>query len=137
VVSASVRAWHHLVVYFMLLAAAIAILVGVVVVAMGGGGEIARFHRDVPLVPPQISRAAEIRELRLPLGLFGYEAESADAALAAAARLLTEQDAEITRLRAEVWRLTAQPNGDAAADSANAKRQEASGAVSGQPQRQP
>jgi hypothetical protein len=120
VVSASVCAWHHLVVYFMLLAAAIAILVGVVVVAMGGGGEIARFHRDLPLVPPQISRAADIRELRLPLGLFGYEAETADAALAAAARLLAEQDAEIARLRAELWRLTAQANGDAAADSADA-----------------
>jgi hypothetical protein len=124
-------------VYFMLLAAAIAILVGVVVVAMGRGGELVRLRRDLPPVPPRITTAADIGALDLPLALFGYEAETADAALAAAARLLAEQDAEIARLRAELWRLTAQANGDPAADSADAKRQEARDAVSGQPQPQP
>lgn len=126
--------------YFVLLAAAIAILVGVVVVAMGRGGEIVRFHRDlplVPLVPPRTSTAAHIGTLQLPLGLFGYQPEAADAAFAAAARLLAEQDAEITRLRAELWRLTTRPNGDAAADSAESERHDARDAVSGQPQPQP
>jgi hypothetical protein len=124
-------------VYFVLLAAAIAILVGVVVVAMGGGGEIVRFHRDLPLVPPPIRTAADIGTLQFPLGLFGYQAEATEAALAAAARLLAEQDAEIARLRAELWQLTARPNGDAAADTADSGRHDAPDAVSGQPQPQP
>jgi len=136
VVSASACAWHHLVVYFVLLAAAIAILVGVVVVAMGRGGEIVRFHRDAPLVPLRIRTAADVATLRLPLGLFGYDEPATDAALEVAARLLAEQDAEITRLRAELWRLTAQQNGDAAADSADGERQQARDAVSGQPRPQ-
>jgi hypothetical protein len=124
-------------VYFVLLAAAIAILVGVVVVAMGCGGEIVRFDRDAPLVPPRIRTATDIATLSLPLGLFGYQEQAADAALDAAARLLAEQDAEIARLRAELWRLTVQPNGGAAADSADSERQEARDAVNGQPQPQP
>ena len=139
-VPASGCSWHHLVVYFVLLAAAIAILVGVVVVAMGRGGEIVRFHRDlplVPLVPSRTSTAADIATLRLPLGLFGYQPEAADAAFAAAARLLAEQDAEIARLRAELWQLTARPNGDAAADTADSGRHDAPDAVSGQAQPQP
>ncbi len=135
-VSASACTWHHLVVYFVLLAAAIAILVGVVVVAMGRGGEIVRFHRDLPLVPLRIRTAADVATLRLPLGLFGYDEPATDAALEVAARLLAEQDAEITRLRAELWRLTAQQNGDAAADSADGERQQARDAVSGQPRPQ-
>jgi hypothetical protein len=124
-------------VYFVLLMAALAILVGVVVVAMGRGGELVRSHRDLPPVPPRIRTAADVGTLRLPLGLFGYQAEAADAALAAAARLLAEQDAEITRLRAELWRPSAGPNGDAAADSAHSKGQQTWDAVSGQPQPQP
>ena len=135
--SASPRAWHHLVVYFVLLAAAMAILVGVVVVAMGRGGEIVRFHRDLPLVPLRIRTAADIATLSLPLGLFGYQEQAADAALDAAARLLAEQDAEIARLRAELWRVTVQPNGDAAADSADSEHHGARNAVGGQPQPQP
>jgi hypothetical protein len=136
-VPAAARAWHHLVVYFVLLAAAIAILVGVVVVAMGRGGEIVRFHRDLPLVPPRISTAADIRTLHLPLALFGYQDEAADAALAGAARLLAEQDAEIARLRAQLRRLTVAPNGDAGPDTADSEGQDTPDAVSGQPQPQP
>jgi hypothetical protein len=136
-VPASARAWHHLVVYFVLFAAAIAILVGVVVVAMGRGGEIVRFHRDLPLVPPRISTAADVGTLRLPLALFGYQDEAADAALAAAARLLAEQDAEIAQLRARLLRLTVAPNGDAAQDTAASEREETPDAVSGQPRPQP
>jgi len=124
-------------VYFVLLAAAIAILAGLVAVAMGHGGEIVRFRRDLPLVRPRIRTAADMATLRLPLGLFGYQQQAADAALDAAARLLAEQDAEITRLRAELWRRTAQNNGDPAADSADGERQQARDAVSGQPQPQP
>jgi len=120
-----------------LLAAAIAILVGAVVVAMGGGGEIVRFHRDRPLVPPRITAAADIGTLDLPLALFGYQDEAADAAFTAAARLLAEQDAEITRLRAQLRRLTLRPDGDAAPDMAASERQETWDAVSGQPQPQP
>lgn len=123
--------------YFVLLAIAIAILVGVVVVAMGRGGDMVRFHRDLPLVAPRIGTAADIATLRLPLGLFGYQEQAADAALDAAARLLAERDAEITRLREELWRLTVRPDVDAGADSADGERQEAPDAVSGQPQPQP
>ena len=136
-VPASACAWHHLVVYFVLLAAAIAILVGVVVVAMGRGGELARFRRDLPPVPPRITTAADIGALDLPLALFGYQDEAADAAFAAAAKLLVEQDAEITRLRAQVGRLTVPPNGDAAPNMAASERQQTRDAVSGQPQPQP
>jgi hypothetical protein len=92
-------------VYFVLLAAALAILAGVVVVAMGRGGEIAQSRRDVPVRPPRIRTAADIAMLRLPFGAFGYQEHATDEALDAAARLIAEQDAEIARLREELWRM--------------------------------
>ena len=94
--------------YFVLLAAALAILAGVVVVAMGRGGEIAPSRRDVPVRPPRIRTAADVAMLRLPLGVFGYAELATDEALDAAARLIAEQDAEIARLRHELWRMRAQ-----------------------------
>ena len=90
--------------YFVLLAAALAILAGVVVVAMGRGGEIARSRRDLPIRPPRIRSARDVARLRLPIGLLGYQEQATDEALDAAARLIAEQEAEIARLREEVWR---------------------------------
>jgi hypothetical protein len=92
-------------VYFVLLAAALAILAGVVVVAMGKGGEIAQSRRDLPLLPARIRTAADVTMLRLPLGLYGYAEDATDEALDAAARLIAEQNAEIARLRDELWRM--------------------------------
>jgi hypothetical protein len=94
-------------VYFVLLTAALAILAGVVVIAMGRGGEIARFGRDLPITSPQIKAGSDLTLLQLPMGLFGYQEHATRVALNAAARLLAEQDAEITRLREEVARLSA------------------------------
>jgi hypothetical protein len=102
-----------LVVYFVLLAAAVAILAGVVAVAMGWGGELTISRRDLPVIPPRIRTASDLARLRLPLGLFGYQAESADEILQALAGRLAERDAEIARLREEVQWLGAQRNGSA------------------------
>jgi uncharacterized small protein (DUF1192 family) len=95
-------------VYFVLLAAALAILAGVVAVAMGSGGELTITRRDLPVIPPRIRSASDVARLRLPLGLFGYQAESADEVLIVLAGRLAEQDAQIARLRDEVYRLGAQ-----------------------------
>ena len=99
--------------YFVLLAAAVAILTGVVAVAMGWGGELAITRRDLPVIPPRIRTASDVARLRLPLGLFGYQAESADEVLQVLAGRLAERDAEIARLRAEVQWLGAQLSGGA------------------------
>jgi hypothetical protein len=100
-------------VYFVLLAAAVAILAGVVAVAMGWGGELAISRRDLPVIPPRIRTASDVARLRLPLGLFGYQAESADEVLDALATQLAERDAEIARLREEVRWLGTQRSGSA------------------------
>ncbi|MDR2988382.1 MAG: hypothetical protein LBV34_26470 [Nocardiopsaceae bacterium] len=96
--------------YFVLLAAAIAILAGVVAVAMGRGGEISRSRRDQPDHPPRVRSAADVARLQLPVGLLGYKVDVTDQALNAAARLIADQEAEIERLREQVWRLRPQPS---------------------------
>ena len=101
--------------YLVLLAAAVAILAGVVAVAMGGGGELAISRRDLPVIPPRIRTASDLARLRLPLGLFGYQTDSADEVLQVLASHLAERDAEIARLRQEVQWLGAQRNGSASA----------------------
>lgn len=116
--------------YFVLLAAAIAILVGVVMVAMGWGGEITAFRRDLPMVRSLIRGAADVSMLRLPVGLFGYQQQTADDALDAVAGLLAERDAEIARLREEVWRLGGPRTADAVTpydDAAGQRSDEAVG----------
>jgi hypothetical protein len=50
--------------------------------------------------------------LRLPFGLLGYQEQATDEALDAAARLIADQEAEIARLREEVWRLRPQRSQD-------------------------
>jgi hypothetical protein len=100
-------------VYLVLLAAAVAILAGVVAVAMGAGGELGISRRDLPVIPPRIRTASDLARLRLPLGLFGYQTESADEVLQVVAGHLAERDAEIARLRQEVQWLGAQRNGSA------------------------
>ncbi len=102
--------------YFVLLASALAILAGVVAVARGWGGEIARSDRDLPVLPPRIRSARDVARLRLPIGLLGYQEQATDDALDAAARLIAEQEAEIARLREEVWRLRPQRIQETVAD---------------------
>ena len=97
--------------YFVLLAAAVAILAGVVAVAMGWGGELAISRRDLAVLAPRIRTASDVARLRLPLGLFGYQTESADEVLHVLAARLDERDAEIARLREEVQRLGAESPG--------------------------
>jgi hypothetical protein len=77
---------------------------------MGRGGEIVRSERDQPVHPPRIRSAADVARLRLPVGQLGYQEQATDQALNAAARLIAEQEAEIERLREEVWRLRPQRN---------------------------
>ncbi len=96
-----------LVVPFVLLAAAIAILSGVVVTAMGRGGELTIFHRDLPAEHFQLRSVADVANLRLPAGFFGYQEQATSAALRDIVGLLASQEAEIARLREEVWRLSA------------------------------
>jgi hypothetical protein len=110
-------------VYFVLLASALAILAGVVAVAMGRGGEIARSQRDLPVLPPRIRSASDVARLRLPIGLLGYQEQATDDALDAAARLIADQEAEIARLREEVWRLRPQRNQEMLADGLNGDAQ--------------
>ena len=93
----------------MLLAAAGAILGGVVVVAMGRGGQIADFRRDIPVLAVRFRTPDEVALARLPLGLFGYQAQATGDALAAAAALVDERDAEIAELRRELSRFGAEP----------------------------
>jgi hypothetical protein len=116
-------------VYFVLLASALAILAGVVAVAKGRGGEIARSERDLPVLPPRIRSARDVARLRLPIGLLGYQEHATDDALDAAARLIAEQEAEIARLREEVWRLRPQRNQETVTGQVNADAQ--SGAADG------
>jgi hypothetical protein len=103
-------------VYLVLLATALAILAGVVAVAKGRGGEIARSRRDLPVLPPRIRSANDVARLQLPIGLLGYSEQATDDALDAAARLIAEQQAEIARLREEVWRMRPQRNQETLAD---------------------
>jgi hypothetical protein len=96
-----------------LLLAAAAILGGVLAVAMGRGGELAVFSRDVPVAPIRARTPADVAMLRLPLGLFGYQQQATADALRAVAGLLDERDAEINRLRDEIWRLGLRAGPDA------------------------
>jgi hypothetical protein len=98
-------------VYFVLLAAAIAILAGVVAVAMGWGGEMAASSRDLPQFPLWASTASDVAMMRLPAGLLGYQREATDQALYAISLLVADRDAEIARLRDELWRLGAPERG--------------------------
>ncbi len=88
--------------YFVLLAAALAILAGVVAVAMGHGGEMAEFSPDRPARAFRLTSAADVAALRLPVGLLGYQQQSADEALRAVMVVLAEHEAEIARLRADL-----------------------------------
>jgi hypothetical protein len=110
-------------VYLVLLATALAILAGVVAVAKGRGGEIARSRRDLPVLPPRIRSASDVARLQLPIGLLGYSEQATDDALDAAARLIAEQEAEIARLREEVWRLRPQRNQEMLADGVDGDAQ--------------
>lgn len=98
--------------YFVLLAAAIAILAGVVAVAMGWGGELAASSRDLPPVSLWATSAADVAMLRLPAGVLGYQREATDQALYAISLLVSDRDAEIARLRDEVWRLSVPERGE-------------------------
>lgn len=109
--------------YLVLLATALAILAGVVAVAKGRGGEIARSRRDLPVLPPRIRSASDVARLQLPIGLLGYSEQATDDALDAAARLIAEQEAEIARLREEVWRLRPQRNQEMLADGVDGDAQ--------------
>jgi hypothetical protein len=110
-------------VYLVLLATALAILASVVAVAKGRGGEIARSRRDLPVLPPRIRSASDVARLQLPIGLLGYSEQATDDALDAAARLIDEQEAEIARLREEVWRLRPQRNQETLADGVDGDAQ--------------
>src|SRR5579859_6354136 len=114
-VSARAAPWHDSGVYLVLLAA-VAILTGVVAVAMGWGGEMVASSRDLPAVALRARTAAEVAMLQLPTGLLGYQREATDAAIHSISELVAEREAEIARLREEVWQLSEhQPDGQLAA----------------------
>jgi hypothetical protein len=127
-------------VYLVLLVAAGAILGGVVVVAMGRGGQIATFRRDIPVPAVRFFTPDEVALARLPLAFFGYQVQATGDALAAAAALVDERDAEIAELRRELSRFgggsmgggSAGPGAAAPADSvAAADSREADDALGG------
>ena len=116
--------------YLVLLLAAAAILGGVVAVAMGYGGELGLFRRDLPEYRFRLRSPDDVAALRLPIALLGYQERATGDALRQIARLLSERDAEIARLRDEVRLLSAE---QAAAGS----HPPGQGAAAGQPSPQP
>jgi hypothetical protein len=90
---------------FVLLIVAVAILGGVWAVATGRGGELVTFRRDVADWPALLRTPADVAGVRLPLGIFGYQAEATSVVLTHLTGLLAERDAEIARLRGDLERL--------------------------------
>ncbi len=88
--------------YLVLLLAAAAIIAGVVVVAMGRGGELALVPRDLPLTATELRTPADVALVRLPLAPLGFQVQATTEALACAARLLAEREAELSALRGEL-----------------------------------
>src|SRR5262249_14194219 len=89
---------------------------------MGRGGEMARAHRDLPMVPPVIRSATDLAMLRLPIAPLGYHEQVADAALAAVAAVLADRDAEIAGLREELRWLRAERRAGAGAVALDSDR---------------
>ncbi len=96
-----------------LLAAAAAIIVGVIAAALGRGGELAHFAADAPRWDAELATAADVALLRPPSALFGYSPHVTDDALGQIARLITERDVEIARLRSRVAALQDRPDAPA------------------------
>ena len=92
----------------LLAAAAAVIAVGMIVVAAGHGGEITEFSPDVPPHETDITTAADVALLRLPVApvvLGGYHRSSTDEVLNLVARAVTERDVEIAMLRRQIAHL--------------------------------
>ena len=116
--------------YLVLLLAAGAVLGGVVVVAMGRGGQIAIFRPDIPVPALRFRTPDDVALAKLPLALFGYQVQATGDALAAAAALVDERDAQIAELRRELLRLTAFGPGGSAGPAGSAEPAVAIGGVS-------
>jgi len=89
----------------LLAAAAAVIAVGMIVVAAGHGGEITEFSPDVPPHETDITTAADVALLRLPVApvvLGGYHRPATDEVLNLVARAVTERDIEIAMLRRQI-----------------------------------
>jgi hypothetical protein len=92
----------------LLVAAAAVIAVGMIVVAAGRGGEITEFSPDIPPQETDITTAADVALLRLPVApvvLGGYHRSSTDEVLNLVARAVTERDVEIAMLRRQIAHL--------------------------------
>jgi hypothetical protein len=88
--------------------AGLAVLAAVVVLAMGRGGELTQVHADHPPLRMPTGRrltGADVAMLRLPHGLWGYQVEVADEALHRLAYALSERDARVAALEAQLAEL--------------------------------
>jgi len=93
------------VVFVVLLVAGAVIGVGMIVVAAGRGGEMTEFSPDLPPHETDITTAADVALLRLPVApvvLGGYHRQSTDEVLNLVARTVTERDVEIATLRRQI-----------------------------------
>ena len=95
-----------------MLLAAVAIVGGVILVALGRGGVMASFPADQAPFPLGQLTAADIALLQPPRSIWGYNPQVTEAALQAVARVVTERDLEIERLRHELARLRGWPAGE-------------------------
>src|SRR5215472_12950124 len=76
-----------------------------IVVAAGRGGEMTEFSPDLPPHETDITTAADVALLRLPVApvvLGGYHRQSTDEVLNLVARTVTERDVEIATLRRQI-----------------------------------
>ena len=97
-----------------LLLIAVAIGGGAVLAALGRAGEMAPFAADLPPIGLDEVTATDVALLRLPMSMWGYNAQATEEALRVIARSVTERDVEIATLRRELADLrtgkdTAQP----------------------------
>lgn len=91
-----------------LVLAGLAVLAAVIAIAVGRGGELSEAHPDVPPLQMPSGRrltGSDVRYLRLPHGLWGYQTEIADEALHRLAYALDERDARLAELERELAEL--------------------------------
>jgi hypothetical protein len=86
---------------------AVVILGGVVLAALGRSDVMASFPSDSSPMDLRGVSAVEIAMLRLPLALWGYNAQVTDEVLQQIAQAVSERDVEIATLRRELEELRA------------------------------
>ncbi|SEG42226.1 hypothetical protein SAMN04489712_105124 [Thermomonospora echinospora] len=92
--------------------AGLAVLAAVVVLAMGRGGELTEVHADHPPLRMPTGRrltGTDVALLRLPHGIWGYQVDVTDEVLHRLAYALSERDARVAALEAQLAELHYRP----------------------------